>query len=121
MFWRFFIKLLVANFLVVLIFSFVLVVGVVLPFGLALAATEKHPILKRLLALPLTTIPGVLQLYFWGGWSAFCVALAHKYTSAQMSSWHWVYWLVALASCISPLAWLTQQESIGAKSSSEVR
>jgi len=96
-------------------------IAVIAPFGLVVKAAESRPTLAKIFAVPFTIVAGGFQFYFWGGWSAFCVALADKYVARPETSAHWLYWTVAFLSCTSPLAYLTSQEMQTSQSANEAR
>ena len=118
MFWKFFLLLLVADFTVTFLFSLVLVVAAT-PLALLAAATKNHPRLSFAVVLPFGLLLGAVQLYFWGGWAAFCSEMAHRFSAHPSVSHHWLYWLWAFFAAYSPLAWLTYKESQAAKSNTE--
>jgi hypothetical protein len=109
MFWTFILILFVADWLVIFAFSVVLAV-VAFPFSLLASATKNHPRLLALLSVPAALVIGGAQLYFWGGWAAFCSAIAHRFSAHPTVSHHWLYWLLSFTSVFSPIAWLSYKE-----------
>ena len=60
--------------------------------------------------LPLLSIAGAYQIYFWGFWSAFCVAMTFKFTQIPEVTWDWLYWITGFMWCISVIGWLAHKE-----------
>lgn len=119
MFWKFFLLLLAADFAVTLLFSIVYVVATTAGALLA-AATKHHPRLSIAVVLAFGLFHRAVQLYFWGGWAAFCSEMTHKFSTHPSVSHHWLYWLWAFFAAYSPLAWITHRASEAADSTTEV-
>jgi hypothetical protein len=80
--------LLFAGFLAVLVFS----VGLMACLApMALFAKSENP--PKAVMLPLIGIAGIYQIYLWGFWSAFCVAMAIRFTQKPEVTWDWLYWI----------------------------
>ena len=108
--------LLVAGFVAVLILS-VGVMACVAP--IALFAKSGSP--PRVVTLPILGIGAIYQLYVWGGWSAFCVAMTIRFTQKPEVTWDWLYWIAGFMECVLPIAWLAHKEQQGSRSLAEVR
>ena len=103
MFWRFFLILFVADFAITFLFAmFHLTIGT-LCCGI----------------LPLRIGRWLPQLYFWGGWAAFCSELTHMATAGASVTHPWVYWTWAFFASYAPIAWLSQKELQCAETAAE--
>jgi hypothetical protein len=107
--------LLFAGFLAVLIFSVGLMVCLapMAPF----AKSENPP---KAFVFPLIGIAGIYQVYFWGFWSAFCVAMTIRFTQKPEVTWDWLYWITGFMECTSLIGWLAHKERQGSRSLAEV-
>ena len=114
MFWKFLLKMSVADLLCVYVFAFALVV--VLAPLLLIARKESR---TKFAGPPLVVVAAAFQIYFWGLWAAFCSATAAKYQQCRKSL-SWLYYLAAFAFCTAPLAYLAHKETMMAQSSAEV-
>ena len=108
--------LLFGGFIAVLVFSFGLMACLA---PLALFRGSQDP--SKAFTLPITAIAGIYQVYFWGFWSAFCVAMTTKYTQKPEVTWDWLYWITGFMECISLIAWLAHKERQSSQSLEEVR
>ena len=88
--------LLAAGLIAVLIFSFGFMVCLA-PMAL-LAKSEKPP---KAFVLPILGIAGIYQMYFWGFWSAFCIAMTISFTQKPEVTWDWLYWIAGFMWCTS--------------------
>jgi len=110
------IVLLLAGFLAVLIFSIGLMAFLA---PMALFAKSKSP--PKAVMLPLLGIAGIYQIYFWGFWSAFCVAMTLKFTHKPEVTWNWLYWITGFIWCTSLIGWLAHKEKQSSQSLEEAR
>lgn len=108
--------LVVSGFIAVLIFSIGLMV---LVSPLSLFAKSNNP--PKMIVFPLMGIAGIYQIYFWGLWSAFCVAVAIKYTQKPDVTWDWLYWVTGFMWCTSLIGWLAHKERQGSQSLDETQ
>ena len=108
--------LLVSGFIAILIFSIGLMV---LVSPLALFAKSNNP--PKMIVFPLMWITGIYQIYFWGLWSAFCVAVALMYTQKPEVTWDWLYWVTGFMWCTSLIGWLAHKERQGSQSFDETQ
>jgi hypothetical protein len=108
--------LLFAGFLAVLIFS-VGLMACIAPIAL-FAKSESPP---KLFTLPFLGIAGIYQIYFWGFWSAFCVAVTIKFTHKPEVTWNWLYWIAGFIWCTSLIGWLASKEKQSSQSNEEAR
>ena len=108
--------LLFAGFLAVLIFSIGLMACIA---PMALFAKSESP--PKLVTLPFWGIAGIYQIYFWGFWSAFCVAMTIKFTHKPEVTWNWLYWIVGFIWCIALIGWLAHKEKQSSQSIEEAR
>jgi len=108
--------LLFSGFLAVLIFSIGLMACIA---PMALFAKSESP--PKLVALPFLGIAGIYQIYFWGFWSAFCVAMTIKFTHKPEVTWNWLYWIVGFIWCTSLIGWLAHKEKQSSQSHEEAR
>lgn len=106
--------LLFASFPAALIFSIGLVVCMapVAPF-----LTTQSP--AKWVAVPAMVIAASYQVYFWGLWAAFCVAVTLRVTQKPEVTWDWVYWICAFSWCSSLLGWMSHKERQSASSAAE--
>jgi len=109
MFWKFLLKLILANILVYVVFA-VLLMTLTGPVLLASKAT-KNDSAKTGMGYVLILLLVAFQIYFWAGWAAFCALLARRYTDHASVSADWIYWLVAFFACIGPLSHYARQET----------
>jgi len=114
MFWTFLITMVVADFVCTIAFS-LLLVAIMSPLAL-LARQERAAVA---VALVVVILAGVLQIYFWGLWAAFCSAIAVKYSALPGVSYHWVYYVIGFLSCTAPLSYLARQEVAVAENAAE--
>lgn len=108
--------LLVAGLIAVLIFSFGFMVCLA-PMAL-LAKSEKPP---KAFVLPILGIAGIYQMYFWGFWSAFCIAMTISFTQKPEVTWDWLYWITGFMWCTSLIGWLSHREQQTSQSLKETR
>lgn len=108
--------LLFAGFLAVLIFSIGLMACIA---PMAIFAKSESP--PKVVMLPLLSIAGAYQIYFWGFWSAFCVAMTFKFTQKPEGTWDWLYWIMGFMWCISVIGWLAHKEKQSSQSLEESR
>ena len=112
----FFVILLFSSFLAVLILS-VGVMACVAPMTL-FAKSENPP---RALAFPVIGLAAIYQVYFWGFWSAFCVAMTIRFTQKPEVTWDWLYWTVGFMGSYSVIGWLMFKEQKMSRSPADVR
>jgi hypothetical protein len=116
MFWRFLLKMFIADFACMFVFAFALM-AVLAPF--ALVARQESP--AKILVIPMAVIAGAFQVYFWGLWAAFCSATAAKYSAMAEVSHHWLYYVAGFMFCTGPLGYMAHKETQMAQSYDEVR
>ena len=116
MFWKFLIIMIAADFLCFIIFAF-LVTALLAP--LALVGRKNSVALITAVAIPQIILAGVVQIYFWGLWAAFCSAMAAKYSVMPEISHHWVYYVVAFLCCTAPITYMESREIAAAENASE--
>ncbi len=108
--------LLFSGFLAVLILS----VGVMACLApMALFAKSENP--PRALVFPVMGIAAIYQVYFWGFWSAFCVAMTISYTQKPEVTWVWLYWITGFMWCTSLIGWFFHKEQQTSQSLKETR
>ncbi len=108
--------LLFAGFLAVLIFS----IGFMACLApMALLTKSKKP--SYLVTFLLFGIVGIYQIYFWGLWSAFCVAMTIRFIHEPEVNWVWLYWISGFIWCTSLIGWLVHKETQLSQSTEEVR
>lgn len=108
--------LLFSGFLAVLIFS-VGVMACLAPMAL-FAKSESR---TKAVTLPFLGIAAIFQIYFWGLWSAFCVAMTIRFTQNHEVTWDWLYWTTGLMECYSLIGWLAYKEQQSSRSLADVR
>ncbi len=108
--------LLAAGFGAVLIFS-VGLMACLAPLAL-FAKSDNSP---KIVMFPLLGIAGIYQIYFWGCWAAFCVAMTIMFTQKPEVTWDWLYWLVGFFGSTSLMGWLAHKERQGSQSFVEAR
>ncbi len=108
--------LLFVGFLAVLIFSIGLMACIA-----PLALFAKSESLPKVVMFFLLSIAGAYQIYFWGFWSAFCVAMTFKFTQKPEVTWDWLYWISGFMWCFSLIGWLAHKEKQSSQSLEESR
>lgn len=99
---------------------FILSVGLMACFApMVLFAKSESP--PRAVMLPLLGIAGLYQIYFWGFWSAFCVATTIKFALKPDVTWGWLYWIMGFIWCSTLTGWLAHKERQSIQSVEEVR
>lgn len=99
------VSLLVAAFPAVIVFS-VGVLACVAP--LSLFAKSPNP--PKVLTYPFLTLAAGFWVYFWGFWSALCVAITLGFVQKPEVTWDWLYWIAALGWCTSLIGWFAHKE-----------
>jgi hypothetical protein len=106
--------LLVAGFIAVLVFS----LGIMACLSpLALFRNKENP--PKGVMLIVAGIAAVFQIYFWGLWSAFCVAMTRRFTQKPEVTWDWLYWITGFLACTSLIGWLAHKERQNSQSPEE--
>lgn len=100
MFWKFILKMLVAE--GICIFSFF--VFTFISLFLQVAPVTSKASARKVLALLSVVVAGAFQLFFWCFWAAFCSASAAKFSIAPVVSHHWLYYVAAFIYCTTPCA-----------------
>ncbi|MCI0722423.1 MAG: hypothetical protein L0338_26160 [Acidobacteria bacterium] len=106
--------LLIASFPAAFVYS---LGGVACLAPLALAGKSQDP--SKALLYPVLALSGAFQVYFWGFWSALCVALTLGFTSRPEVTWDWLYWIAAFAWCTSLIGWFAHKEQQTSRSAAE--
>ena len=75
---------------------------------LSLFAKMQRPPLIVIITLAL--LVGAFQMYFWGLWAAYCVAITYKFTSRPAVTWDWLYFVTGFFEASSLIAWLSYKE-----------
>ena len=78
---------------------------------LSLFAKMQRPPLIVIITLAL--LVGAFQMYFWGLWAAYCVAITYKFTSRPAVTWDWLYFVTGFFEASSLIAWLSYKEQQG--------
>lgn len=76
---------------------------------------------SKAIVLPFVGIVGIFQIYFWGIWAAFCVALTIRFTQKPDVTWDLLYWLAGFGWCISLICWLVHKEMQSSQSPEEAQ
>lgn len=97
--------LLAASFPAIIVFSVVLM-AIVSP--LTLFSRSNDP--PQVVAIIILGLSGLFQIYFWGLWSAFCVAMTYKYTAKPDVTWDWLYFVFGFFWCTALIGWLSYKE-----------
>lgn len=115
MFWNFFFRLLIASFIAPFVFAFLMlpVMGLALVLGLVKGKTQKF------IQYPILFIIGILTLYVYGMWSAFCSSTVLLFSSLEGVKHVWLYHFVGFTTCTSLISFLANKESTMAQSSEE--
>ncbi len=68
-------------------------------------------------SVAVAAIAGAFQLYYWGFWSAVCVAFAVRFMNRPEASVHWLYWIAGFFWASTPLGWFAshEREAVGSK------
>lgn len=99
------VSLLLASFPAAIVFS----LGVVACLApLALAGKSEDP--PKALVYAVMGLAGGFQIYFWGLWSAICVAVTLRFTAKPAVSWDWLYWVAAFGWCTALIGWFAHKE-----------
>ena len=77
--------------------------------------------LSKAMSLPILGLAGIYQIYFWGLWSAFIVALTYKHTIGPEVTWDWMYFVSGFAWCTALIGWLSHKERQSSESLKEDR
>ena len=109
------ITLILSGFVALFCFSIALIL-LLLP--LVIFSRYRNP--PKTLVIPLMGFAGCYQVYFWGFWSAFCVAFVIKYTQNGNGTWDWIYWILGFIWCISLIGWLSHKERQMSRSNEEI-
>jgi hypothetical protein len=86
-----------------------------------MALFAKSERLHKIVTLPFLGMAGSYQIYFWGLWSGFCVAMTFKFTQKPEVTWDWLYWITGFMWCISVIGWLAHKEKQSSQSLEESR
>ena len=105
---KFFFLLLIADFPAIMLFSFGLSAFLA---PLALLAKSKDP--PVIVIIPFLILVVAFQIYFWGAWSAFCVAVAYNFASKPEVTWDWLYFITGFFESTSLIGWLSYKERMG--------
>ena len=108
--------LLAASLPALFIFS-IGVMGLISPLSL-FSKSERLP---KGISLPILGLAGLYQIYFWGLWSAFIVALTYKYTIRPEVTWDWMYFVSGFMWCAALIGWLSHKERLSSESLKEDR
>ena len=100
--------LLLSGFPAILLFSFG-VVACLAPLAL-FGKMQKPPLV---IVIPLMLLAGAFQIYFWGLWSAYCVAVTYKFTLRPAVTWDWLYFVTGFFDASSLIGWLSYKEQRG--------
>ncbi len=113
---KFHIVLILSGFPAVVLFS----IGVVIcATPLALLSRIQKP---RAILLHAAMVPSVVfQVWFWGLWAAYCVAVTYSFTARPTVTWVWIYFVSGFFEAASLIAWLSSKERQGAESAEEDR
>lgn len=103
-----------------LVAVFIFSIGLMILYALITSFTKSDNIPKSIL-YPFMVIVGAYQIYFWGFWSAFCVAITIKFIHNPDVSYNWLYWIAGFISCLSLLGWLEAKSKLGSQSVEESR
>ena len=106
--------LLVSAFPAILLFSFGLIACLA---PLALFMKSKKPPL--IAVIPSMILAGAFQLYYWGIWSAYCVATTYKFTLRPTVTWDWIYFVAGFLDASFLIAWLSHKERQGESAASQ--
>lgn len=105
-----------AGFIAILIFS-IGFMACLAPMAL-FAKSENTP---KTIVFLFAGIAGIYQVFFWGFWSAFCVAVTITFTHKPEVTWDWLYWITGFSYSVSLIGWLAHKERQGSQSLKEVR
>lgn len=108
--------LLIAGFPAVLFFSFGLMACMI---PIAPFLKSKNP--GNAVIFPAIALAGGYQVYFWGLWGAFCVAVTMHFTQRPEVTWDWLYWISGFMWCTSLIGWLAQKEQRSSATTAEAR
>ncbi len=83
-------------------------------------SVDKNKKPSKIILYPLTALSVGYQVYFWGMWSAFSVAITLKYIQKPEVSWSWLYWVIGLMWSQSLISWFSQKEQQSIKTAEEL-
>lgn len=106
--------LLVAGFPAVFLFS----------LGLMACMLPMAPFVKcedppKIVVLSSAAIAVGYQIYFWGLWAAFCVAVTARFTRGPQVTLDWLYWVFGFMWCTSLIFWLAHKEQQSSATAAE--
>lgn len=108
--------LLAAGFAAVIVFS---IGNVACIAPVALFRNSKEP--PKAAVYPIFAVAAGFQVYFWGFWAAFCVAITTRFTHKPEVTWDWRYWVAGFSWCTSLIGWLAHKEQMTSESGAEAR
>ena len=120
-FWRMIGRFLIADFVVILIFSFYLIGFFLLTYPFLALSKKGRAGLSKMFTLISLLILGVAQIYFWTIWAAYLSTNVQFYIDSQSVRHIWIYYLAGFSAVIGPLGWLSYKESQTAQNPEESR
>lgn len=112
---------LISSFPALLLFALGIVLCLLPLAPFTIFKKEKPGIVFGILISPFLAVVFLFQVYFWGFWSAFCVAITLRFTTKPSVTWDWLYWISAFMWCVSLIGWLAAKEKQGSGSFSDVQ
>jgi hypothetical protein len=90
----------------------------VFSFGIVACLIPLAPFLKgknppKIVSFSTIFLAAIYQIYFWGLWSAYCVAVVMKYTQLDEVTTNWLYWVCGFMWCTALIGWLSGKEQQG--------
>jgi len=110
-YWRMLFKLILADFIVVLVFSFMVVVLTLPMAPLSLLKGKINKLIFNVLQFPIIVITGIAQVYFWILWASFCAYTVRFYIDSPSVTCGWFYYLTAFTFVSAPIGYLGHKES----------
>lgn len=102
----------------------------ILAFGVGAMALPLAPFIllnrnsgnpPKFLAFPALFLVGGFQIYFWGLWSVYCVAMTFRFTQKPEVTWDWIYWVSGFLWCTALIEWLAYKEQQGNATLDDIR
>lgn len=120
-FWRMIGRFIIANFLVILIFSFYLSGFFLLTYPLLALSQKLRSGFSTIISILVILILGLVQIYFWAIWAAYLSTNVQFYIDSPSVKNNWIYYAAGFFAVGGPLGWLSHKESQTAQNPEETK
>ena len=72
-----------------------------------------NPNPPKLITFTTIFLAALYQIYFWGLWSSYCVAVVMRFTQKTEVTSDWLYWVCGFMWCSALIGWLSAKEQQG--------